>query len=52
MASKKKSSRKRIATRNPVVREAAVLRKGSPHGKSTKAERAAAKRGLKRSEGD
>jgi hypothetical protein len=42
MAAKKKSSR----TRNPVVREATVLRKGGPHGKSTKAERANAKRKL------
>jgi len=44
MAARKK---KTVRKRNPVVRAAKVLAKGGPHGKSTKAERAAAKRKLR-----
>jgi hypothetical protein len=43
MAARKK---KTVKKRNPVVRDSPLLRKGGPHGKSTKAARAAAKRKL------
>jgi hypothetical protein len=43
MASRRK---KTVKKRNPVVRDGDLLRKGGPHGKSKKAERAADKRKL------